>query len=117
MKSLATATQAPLGVHISCLPADLRQPVINAIGVYNHQAKVAIDEIAKQIYLVQTRQAPVYDKIVRILNDNTTIEKTPPKGSRSFSHLEVPLLPGTYGIAVKEIETHLPTKHRTPIGR
>ncbi|KAF0905471.1 hypothetical protein E2562_004439 [Oryza meyeriana var. granulata] len=53
----------------------LVQPVIDVIGVYGHQKNVSADEIAKQIYLVQTRQAAVYDQIIKILNDNTSTEK------------------------------------------
>ncbi|KAF0929589.1 hypothetical protein E2562_022787 [Oryza meyeriana var. granulata] len=42
-------------VQIPHLPTDVRLPVIDAIGVYDRQAKVDAYEIAMQIRLVQTR--------------------------------------------------------------
>uniref|UniRef100_A0A0E0LNM1 Uncharacterized protein n=1 Tax=Oryza punctata TaxID=4537 RepID=A0A0E0LNM1_ORYPU len=68
-----------IGVHLTRLAAEQSRRVLDAIGVFDRQAKVAAYEIAKQIRMVQTRQASAYNQIVNIINETQPPRDQPTK--------------------------------------
>uniref|UniRef100_A0A0E0LTS6 Uncharacterized protein n=1 Tax=Oryza punctata TaxID=4537 RepID=A0A0E0LTS6_ORYPU len=93
-----------IGVHLTRLAAEQSRRVLDAIGVFDRQAKVAAHEIAKQIRMVQTRQASVYNQIVNIINETQPPHWQSQQGDDEFHITPSLFLPSAEGMTDSQID-------------